>query len=399
MIELPGVSFPARDRLYRSDREKGLSLIELMVALALGLIIVAALAQLFVNISRTNLEMAKTNSQIENARFAMQFLQNDIVHAGYWGGYVPDYDNLAFEIVPTDAPSEKPDPCTAFTTSDWDDSYINSVLGLPVEVYSAVPGDCGGIVLDRLDDTDILIVRHADTLADTCAIDGTPCDPGLYMQVSNCASEIATTPYALDPNYPVLTQLDCITPEVRRRYIQNLYYVRDWAYEDDPKDGIPTLVRSEFDVSGSVINHQTPEPLVEGIERFHVEVGIDRESYSGALVKLDEAIDWGPDDSDRTYPRNRGDGVAEARFERCLSNEPGCTLADLANVVAVKIYVLARANEASAGYVDSKNYVLGGTPPDVSDLPGGFKRHVFSSTVRLNNISGRRDAPYDPNGP
>ena len=127
------------------SRHRGLSLIELMVALVLGLIIVAALVQLFLNISRTNQEMAKTNSQIENARFAMQFLQNDIVHAGYWGGYIPDFDDFSTDGTPNHEPTAKPDPvCQAYNPAD--ETYRDSLLGIPVEVYgpTALPNGCGG---------------------------------------------------------------------------------------------------------------------------------------------------------------------------------------------------------------------------------------------------------------
>ena len=174
---------------YRAAlRQRGMSLIELMVALALGLIIVAALSQLFVNISRTNLEMAKTNSQIESARFAMQFLQNDIVHGGYWGGYIPDFDDFTMEDEPDHEPTAKPDPvCQTYTLADWDEAYRDSVFGIPVEVYGsgALPSGCGGVVTDRLANTDLLIVRRADT----CVAGDAGCEAfvsgELYLQVSN----------------------------------------------------------------------------------------------------------------------------------------------------------------------------------------------------------------------
>jgi len=373
-----------------SSRQSGLSLIELMIALALGLIIVAALAQLFVNISRTNLEMAKTNSQIENARFAMQFLQNDIVHGGYWGGYIPDFDDFTVEGEPDHEPTAKPSPvCQAYAS--WNAAYIDSLLGIPVEVYGpgALPLGCGGVVTDRLANTDLLIVRHAGT----CAAGVANCEAfvsgKLYLQVSNCASD--TDLYSLDPNSYGLTQLDCSTVEARRKFVQNIYYVRDFANIDG--DGIPTLVRSEFDLDGGTLEQQDPVPLVEGIERFRVELGIDRESQTGQDVDY-LAIDW-VDEGFRTTPRNRGDGVPEAGFERCLSEDAGCELEELTNVVAVKIYLLARANEATAGYTDSKSYTMGSLK--VAVFNDGFKRHVFNSTVRINNIAGRRETPFDPN--
>ena len=376
------------------SRQRGLSLIELMIALALGLIIVAALAQLFVNISRTNLEMAKTNSQIENARFAMQFLQNDIVHGGYWGGYIPDFDDFTVTVAPLEKPTLKPDPvCQPFAA--WGLPYRNNLLGIPVEVYGpgALPPGCGSVVTDRLPDTDLLIVRHAGT----CVAGAANCEADesgkLCFQVSNCGNDPER--YSLDPNAP-FHQLNCSTPEAKRKFVQNIYYIRDWANEDSPKDEIPTLVRSEFDLSpGGALEQQDPVALVEGIERFHIELGIDSESQTGEAVDYTQAIDW-VDEEFRTTPRNRGDGTPEGGFERCLSEDAGCDVDDLANVVAVKLYLLARANEETAGYTDSKTYTMGSLPP-VPAFNNGFKRHVFSSTVRLNNIAGRRETPFDPN--
>jgi type IV pilus assembly protein PilW len=89
-----------------------------------------------------------------------------------------------------------------------------------------------------------------------------------------------------------------------------------------------------------------------------------------------------------TLPNNRGDGIPD-EFRRCATAT--CTAADLGNTVAVKLYVLARSREATPGYTDNKTYALGSaTLPAFNDH---FKRHVFSTTVRLNNISGRRETP------
>jgi type IV pilus assembly protein PilW len=90
--------------------------------------------------------------------------------------------------------------------------------------------------------------------------------------------------------------------------------------------------------------------------------------------------------------RNRGDGIPE-NFVHCGG---GCSVGQLANAVAVKLYVLARANEATPGYVDTKSYKLGGAAAiTASDLAAGasFKRHVFSTSVRLINVSARRETP------
>ena len=64
-----------------------------MVSILIGLVILAALVTLFVNTSGSNREMARANSVIENGRFAIKVLENDLVHAGFWGTFVPMFDD------------------------------------------------------------------------------------------------------------------------------------------------------------------------------------------------------------------------------------------------------------------------------------------------------------------
>ncbi len=77
--------------------QRGFGLVELMVSMAIALVILAALVALFIGTSRNNREMATANSLIENGRFAIQLLENDLVHAGFWGTHVPQFDDQTFE--------------------------------------------------------------------------------------------------------------------------------------------------------------------------------------------------------------------------------------------------------------------------------------------------------------
>ncbi|MOA26271.1 hypothetical protein D3C78_1470510 [compost metagenome] len=70
-----------------------------------------------------------------------------------------------------------------------------------------------------------------------------------------------------------------------------------------------------------------------------------------------------------------------------------CTVAELVNVVAVKLSLLVRSQAATQGYVDGKSYTLGSQTVTPTSAEAAFKRHVFSTVVRLNNISGRRETP------
>jgi len=403
-----------RESLYQikpfpKKLQRGLSLVELMIALTIGLLISAALSALFINISRNSSEMAKINSQIENGRFAIQILQDDIIHAGFWGDYVPEFDDLTLDSVPTDLPAAVPNPCQAYDVTTWDAAYKSDLIGVPVQVYGDTPPAGAGCLTDiatnKQPNTDVVLVRHAGT----CIIGAANCEADtlgkFYFQSSlsynlpqprpvpdpNCpVGETGDTqPYILDTTgFGVLSQKDCSTPVTdKRKFISNIYYVRDYA--NVVGDGIPTLMLSQFDLAGGTLAHQEAVPLIEGIEGFSIELGIDSLSDSGAPVDYTNAVDWS-DDENLTSPTNRGDGAPDGAFIRCTDIAP-CTVDQLVNVVGVKIYVLARALSGTPGYTDTKTYNLGSTT--LGPYNDSFKRHVFSTTVRLNNISGRRETP------
>jgi prepilin-type N-terminal cleavage/methylation domain-containing protein len=473
---------PLRPRVPTARRSSsGLTLIELMVAMTISLVILAALIAVFVNMSRSTNEMAKTNSLIENGRFAIQLLQDDLVHAGYWGGYVPQFDNLSFTGVPGDAPTGVPNPCAAYST--WDSAYRINLLGTPVQAYDALPAGAGCLSpLTQRANSDVLVVRHAET----CVPGVGSCDAAvagrLYLQISSCAAEAnagtaqsatgntimlassastvdstyvglsirtvsgtglgqsrtvsaysgsskvatvstawtvipdSTTTYAFDymlgtNTYPLHARncvgtgipatLPLVTPGTvanTRRWISNIYYIANVVNPDQPTQVIPTLVRSQFDFASGALAQQAPQAMIDGIDAFRIELGIDSFSKSAAAVDYTQAIVW-QDPTNQVLATNRGDGTPDT-FVHCTTAVP-CTAAQLGNVVAVRIYVLARSRDTTPGYTDTKTYCLGQTNPDgscpaanqIAAANDNYKRHVFSSSVRLINISGRRETP------
>ena len=366
-------------------RQIGLTLVELMVAMTISLLILAALVALFVNTSRSNREFARANSMLESGRLALQVMENDVVHAGYWSSYVPEFDDQTLDGPPGDEPTLIPDPCLAYDPATWTAAHVNSVIGVPVQAYDDATV-CAGIVLDREPDTDVLIVRHAEA----CVPAATPnCEAivagRLYFQASQCS----TAPgYVLGTAGFTMTQRDCATSAERRRFTSTLYYVRN--YSVTAGDGIPTLMRSEFDLVGGVLQHQPAVPLIDGVEGFRVELGFDDLSETGDAVDYTTGVNWADPDTRQT-PTNRGDGAPDGDYVHCTALVP-CTLAQLSNTTAVRLHVLARSREPSVGFTDTKTYTLG---PDtvLGPFNDAFQRHVFVNTIRLPNISGRRITP------
>jgi type IV pilus assembly protein PilW len=380
-------TFPATQ-----PRQFGFSLIELMIAITLGMLIVAAVLALYLNITRSNSELAKVNSQIESGRFAIQLLENDVVHAGFWGTSVPQFDDLTQPSTPTtpptptppapaDTPTAVPDPCLTYNATNWNTTYKNNLIGIPVQAYdSATVGTCT-VVSSKAANTDVLLVRHAETCVPGVGNCEADIAGKLYFQSTLCSTD--TTPYMLDTAGYTLHNRNCATVADKRKFISNIYYIRDYAVTAG--DGIPTLMRSSFD-SGAF---QPAQPLIEGIDGFRVEFGIDNLSKTGAAVDYTAALNW-QDPATKKIPTNRGDGIPDGAYVRCTTGTP-CTVPQLTNATVVKIYVLARAREFTRGYTDAKTYTLGSTT--LGPFNDNFKRHVFSTTVRLTNVSGRRETP------
>lgn len=377
---------------------RGFGLVELMISVAIGLVILAAMVTLFVNTSRNNREMATANSVIENGRFAIEMLENDVVHAGYWGTHVPDFDDPTFDdVAPTDYPDPDvaptpPNPCEVFDVDTWVEgaNLVDGFLAMPVQMFDGDTAVCASVVTDRVPGTDALVIRHAERCVPgdgTCDADVLT-DPDLYIQAALCIDEVEGTPYVFgrngDETFP-LHRRDCTTAAEKRRFRSYIYYVRDYAV--DPGDGIPALVRSEFRLEGGSLAHQEPVPLVEGIDGIWVEFGVDSRSITDGIVDNSAVLSW-EDPETKQRAENRGDGIPDGDFIRCTQAAP-CTVQQLTNVTAVKIYVVARSRELTQGYTDTKIYSAGGIGT-VGPFDDGFKRHVYTTTVRLNNVAGRR---------
>jgi type IV pilus assembly protein PilW len=399
--------------------QSGFTLVELMISMVLGLFIVLALLTLLINVNRNNSEMTKSNRTIENGRFTLQLLEADISHAGFWGGFVPSFDDLTNTAVPTDVPSAVPDPCLSYATP-WDAAYVTNLIGIPVQTYeipAVVPSPtvpvCASRVVSPQPSTDVLVIRHLEPcVAGIDAGCAAPNTTDVYFQTARCTDSTqanyttrtfalgiqqtntaaGTTTFDLGTGATTIAkplyQRDCVTAAPPFKFVSDLYYVRN--YSVTAGDGIPTLMRSQF--TGAAF--QPADALIEGIQGFRVELGLDTVSDSGGAVTFTSAVSWA-DPTNLKSPTNRGDGIPDA-YVHCTVATP-CTAAQLMNAVAAKIYVLVRSETPTPGYTDTKSYCLASTCATAADRMGpfndSFKRHLYTQTVRLTNVSSRRETP------
>lgn len=347
-------------------RQAGFSLIELMISVTLGLLVLAGLMSVFSSSSRSRAEALRTNQQIENGRYAVQAVNGDLQLAGYWAEFDLSGAGLA-------TPPAKPDPCAVDLAS------LRAAMPLHVQGYDN--GASLPCIADVRPNTDVVVIRRVSTCvrgtADCVDVAGAPyfqaslCTPGGGTQVAagtELASPDSAEHYRLET---VLSALDRHTRACRtspplladlRRYIVRIYFV---ANNDRPGDGIPTLKRVELGAGA----FSAPIPIAEGIENLQLEYGVDRDGN-------------GTPDGFTADP----DAFAGCAGTACIEN--------WRNVIGVEAHLLARNTTRSVGFVDDKTYMLGllasGAPNIIPPANDAYKRHVYRSSVRLNNPSGWR---------
>jgi type IV pilus assembly protein PilW len=343
-------------RSDRPTRPRGYGIIELMVAITIGLIVLAALATLFAGNSRERGEIERANQQTENGRYALEVIGDDLRDAGYLATFNPG--TVAGPNPQLTIPAAIPNACAT------DVPTLNSAVVLAVQGYDN-GNNAPACVADLRAGTDILVVRRAST----CSVGTANCDPQVagdaYLQAAGCNAQLtAGNYYVLDTNVANLNllQKDCATAAPLYQYRTHIYFV---ANDDKPGDGIPTLKRAELGAGAFTI-----VPLVEGVENLQLEYGLDT-----AVPTTGSPAVYTADPSS---------------FNACA---PAACVSNWRNVVAVKINVLARNLTPTQGYTDTKTYTLGLTFAGAANVFGpfndGFKRHVYTSAARLNNPAGR----------
>ena len=142
-------------------QHKGLSLIELMIALVLGLLITAGVIQVFVANKQTY-RVTDAHSRLQdNARFALEILSRDIRSAGYSGCRVTEKMNVT-QIANAPIPTEMTE--NTMITGIEADSATTWNTGVPVALGAVIGGtdiismqhgtSCGGTLTANLGDTD-----------------------------------------------------------------------------------------------------------------------------------------------------------------------------------------------------------------------------------------------------
>ncbi len=306
--------------------QSGFSMVELLIAVALGILLSWAILDVTLTSTRTAREVELTSETVENGRYLSQLLKNEIRLAGFYGR-LESYSSGA---------GAQPDACADLASADLINGMTFPLFGLDGVAASATT--CNGDTL--LTGSDALLIRRADTdfVTSTAGLEANQ----HYLQATINAMVLDT---GANPANFSLLEKDAITLAPIREYHQDIYYVDD---------------ANVFKRLRLVNGAYTSEPMVEGVDDFQLVYGIDRS----------------------------GDGIPNADGGNAAFVELPASADEWEDVVSVKIFLVLSSTNPAPGSNDAKTYSYADKAGVT--FADSKKRRLFSSVARLTNVSIKR---------
>jgi len=314
--------------------QNGFSVVEVMIAMLLSMALAGGIISVFVNNSYSFKQDENIGRMQDNARFALREIAFDISMAGHYADlHIPDSVSYDGDLVTAT-------PCGPAGQDNWiyrttEAGTGNSLSIMAVDNATNAAASAAHSCFDGseiLDGTDVVAIKRV------AGAETTPSANGAYLRTNG------TVGVLFSGDKPTASPLAIAAPFADWAFRPSIYYIRQYA--DTPGDDIPTLCRKALSGAGPSM---TTECLATGIENLQIEYGIDTSQDGHPNVYL-------------TDP----------------------TLAQMQDVVAARIFLIARTTDIDTRYVNNKTYSISNAP-DV--IPGdSFHRRVFSTSVSIQNI-------------
>lgn len=343
---------------HSTRRQRGVSLIEFMVAMLLGTILIGGAVTLYLASQRSFVESERAGELSDNGRFALQLINDTLRHAGFSGDVRP---GISF-----DASSQATPPAA-------DCSDTASAMQPADYLYAADPNDPSfATCLDGADGakggTDVLVIKslQAFPIYDANPVD--PNDPGASGAILDGVLDFpqsldtAETTYIIanaesgilvDPTGTAPSVNDSYNPYFGGKawpYQYQIFYVREANAPDRP---YPTLARKVLQWGGGTNEISEPEDLVVGVEDVRYRFGWD----------------------------SNGDGEVDT-----FGSHEDLAAGDWRSVLTVEAFVLVRSLDQDHNYQNEKSYTLADeifTPDGVEETK--YHRLLVNSSILLRN--------------
>lgn len=317
-------------------RQSGMTLVELMVALAIGSFLMIGAVQVY-NQSRQAFTINESIARVqETAQFAMDTIEADLRMASNWGRHSRGFAIEGRSLIGNANPDglNAPTDCGA----DWALDLARPITGTNDSYALACPATgTGGAQAN----SDVVTTRRA-TVAPT-ALTGAP--GRLQIQTTRIQGALFDTG-VMPPGFTV-------AQSETHDLLVNSYYV---AASSDLIPGVPTLRRKSLVMLGGVSDIADQE-VAPGVENMQLQFGVD--------VDLDNTVD--------RYV-NPGDPIITPGVAGYI---PG------ASVITARIWLVVRGITIETGLQDNVNYAPAGVA--LGTFSDSIRRMQVSKTILLRN--------------
>lgn len=324
------------------NKQRGFTLLEIFIALAIGLILLSGILSVFVGMRTTSSETISYGELQENGRYAMSLVTNDLLRQNFWGDLKGNLDFAGVTQTPVAA---------ALVGDCVGDGANNASFPVAIGAFRTLWGkqvdsaNMMGCISDAKIGSDLLQLKRAIAspfgLAPPLTIASLPDDRYYIHSNTNSAAIFAGDDAAIP------------TVNIGRlwEYQHHIYYVRN---DTQGSNTVPVLMQGRLQ-NDQPNNAIVFDIMVEGIEQLRFLYGVDTDD----------------------------DGVVDVYLSAADVEQDHWDNADNIRIIAVKIYILAREISPDNKYTNNNVYQLG----DVSFDANGdnYRRLLFSSTVALSN--------------
>ncbi len=312
--------------------QTGLSLVELMVAITIGLIVSGAVATIFIQSKASYSQNDEMNFLQDNGRYVLNVLAHDLEHAGFFGGTIA---GVVYETDPQvddyliGGGNFECGPATMMVNGVASWTYdVRTPLNYHFAPTETTVGTNYPCVAGYQVGSDFLTLKRVrgNPITSTASLE--PHKVYLYLRNDQEEGVFHTNAVALPANTSAW------------EYFVHLYYIKD--------NTLKKMYLGWDDANNRFAMYETD--LAEGIEKFHIVFGVSRAGFT--------TVDY--------YTSNP-------------------TAAQLAAAVTARVYVLARGSKEMQGYTNDKSYRLGDITINYNTESDKYYRRVFSTSVVLRN--------------
>ncbi|MCG6937279.1 MAG: PilW family protein [Gammaproteobacteria bacterium] len=318
----------------------GFSLVELLVAMVVGLVIISGAFSLHSTTRKTQAVNEMQMDMVADARFAIEMIAYDLRHAGMWGG-TNNNDLISCK-------SSEPTACTASSAGEslpgavagdcsagWYYDLRTPVFATDDSAANPYSASCIPASEGHVASTDILEIRYADSNVPTA----------LLANQAYVRSNAINGRLFVGATQPVIDAYDTSSLTRNHELRAYAYYISN--YTDSAGDGIPSLRRVAL-VNGPALQNQM---LVSGVADLQVQLGVD--------INNDKVIDRYVDPD---------------------------AVTDWSSVYAVKIWLLMRSDEKQTGMDTTKSFSIAGAAAANYGGVDDYRYFLVTSVVNLRNL-------------